>query len=201
MHTSSTGFIRCGGRCWAAIFCLDTVFLGIRDDAVSSGTCPRPPRGRVERSSSAVETSPWVCQERSNPLFPWRSLHSVPTGVGTPVETTCWSVGGCCLLWGVPCSVRSASPARPLVVSSGAKAQPRHPHGPAGSVRGCGIRGDVSTSALHRRASGRHDVRFRGGVPSHPIPVLSSKARGRSRVGAPIAPNKKSPEGLWARRL
>ena len=30
----------------------------------------------------------WTCQEPSKPLVPWRSLHSVPTGVGTPVETT-----------------------------------------------------------------------------------------------------------------
>ena len=64
---------------------------------------------------------------------------------------------------GVLCSVSSASPARSLVMSSEATAQSRHPLGSAGSVLGCWVRGDVSTSALRRRAFGRHDVGFGGG--------------------------------------
>ena len=53
-------------------------------------------------------------------------------------------------------------------VLSGCAAESRHLLGPAGTVRECWVHEDVSTSALRRRASGRHDVLFSGTCFSRP---------------------------------
>ena len=116
---------------------------------------------RAERGG--VETSPWACQERTNPLGPWRSLHAASIGVETLVETTCWSVRRALLCRGMP-----PPPASGRVERSGSAVETPpwacwncsgmlDPFGDVGSVRECRCRGGLSASG-RRGPFGRDDV-------------------------------------------
>jgi hypothetical protein len=51
---------------------------------------PPPAYWSCRAKRSAVETPPRTCRTRPGPLPPWGALRSVPTVVGTLVETTCF---------------------------------------------------------------------------------------------------------------
>jgi len=108
----------------------ERVFAGVCWGSEALRTMPLPPTPwscRAERSEA--ETPPRIGRIRAGPLPPWGSLRSVPTAVGTAVETTCFlgdppppppQVLSSRVETSLVCK-ESASPARLLVVSSGAE--------------------------------------------------------------------------------
>jgi hypothetical protein len=137
---------------------------------VSSGTHPESTSSLTSARSgrSGVETSPWVCQERTNPLLPWGSLRAAPTAVGTLVETTLVR-GGWLVLRDTPpppasgrveqSAAASRHLPRPAGVVQGCwgRSGMLNPFEHVGSVRGCRCRGGLSASG-RAGLSGRDDV-------------------------------------------